>query len=256
MADELVGMRSRSTARRAAACSSAGEASAWTRVLDDPEVDPSAARRHRRPRRALRAARRRGPAIGVIVAHDKLARPIPASPTTTSGWRRPSRPARPSPSTSRSGSRATRCARGAPRSWSAAGSRASCTTRRAGPHASVLLGLKALEEADASASACGRAVRELVVATLQDVRRLAVELRPKALDDFGSCPALERLATASPSRRASRSTSRRGCAEDRLPSDVETALYRIVQEALTNVVKHAGRAVSVAPHARRASVAR
>ena len=37
------------------------------------------------------------------------------------------------------------------------------------------------------------AVRELVVATLQDVRRLAVELRPKALDDFGLVPALERL---------------------------------------------------------------
>ena len=36
-------------------------------------------------------------------------------------------------------------------------------------------------------------LRELVVTTLQDVRRLAVELRPKALDDFGLVPALERL---------------------------------------------------------------
>ena len=32
------------------------------------------------------------------------------------------------------------------------------------------------------------------MSTLQDVRRLAVELRPKALDDFGLLPALERLA--------------------------------------------------------------
>src|SRR5688572_32395675 len=37
-------------------------------------------------------------------------------------------------------------------------------------------------------------VRELVVSTLQNVRRLAVELRPSALDDFGLVPALERLA--------------------------------------------------------------
>ena len=36
-------------------------------------------------------------------------------------------------------------------------------------------------------------LRELVVTTLQDVRRLAVELRPKALDDFGLVPAIERL---------------------------------------------------------------
>ena len=36
-------------------------------------------------------------------------------------------------------------------------------------------------------------MREQVVETLQDVRRLAVELRPKALDDFGLVPALERL---------------------------------------------------------------
>src|SRR6266542_767607 len=52
---------------------------------------------------------------------------------------------------------------------------------------SILLGLKAVEEAD-SQEAMGKAsreLRELVVATLQDVRRLAVELRPKALDDFG-----------------------------------------------------------------------
>ena len=36
-------------------------------------------------------------------------------------------------------------------------------------------------------------LREQIVATLQNVRRLAVELRPSALDDFGLAPALERL---------------------------------------------------------------
>ena len=72
------------------------------------------------------------------------------------------------------------------------------------------------------------------------MRRLAVELRPSALDDFGLEPALRRLGE----------TVREGGTLDvqvetrlgavRLPADVETALYRIVQEALTNAVKHAG----------------
>ena len=61
---------------------------------------------------------------------------------------------------------------------------------------SILLGLKTLEQSVESDQ--GRegvaAVRELVVSTLQNVRRLAVELRPTALDDFGLAPALERLA--------------------------------------------------------------
>jgi signal transduction histidine kinase len=61
---------------------------------------------------------------------------------------------------------------------------------------SILLGLKTLEESVGSEA--GRAsaaeLRELVVSTLQDVRRLAVELHPSALDDFGLVPAVERLA--------------------------------------------------------------
>ena len=61
---------------------------------------------------------------------------------------------------------------------------------------SILLGLKHLEDAAESDEArdATAALRELVVTTLQDVRRLAVELRPSALDDFGLVPAVERLA--------------------------------------------------------------
>jgi signal transduction histidine kinase len=105
---------------------------------------------------------------------------------------------------------------------------------------SILLGLRSLEEAgdEGFGEAVGN-LRELVVQTLQDVRRLAVELRPTALDDFGLAAALERLANtvAEQSGTAVEFESRLG--EERLPSDVETVLYRIVQEALTNVVKHA-----------------
>jgi signal transduction histidine kinase len=102
---------------------------------------------------------------------------------------------------------------------------------------SILLGLRAVEEANSDVDV--GALRDLVVGTLQDVRRLAVQLRPKALDDFGLVPALERLVqTFSESSGISVELEAR-IGEERLPSDVETTVYRIVQEALTNVVKHA-----------------
>ena len=74
------------------------------------------------------------------------------------------------------------------------------------------------------------------------MRRLAVELRPSALDDYGLVPALERL-TASVAEQGGPSVDLEAqLGEQRLPGDVETALYRIVQEALTNTIKHAGAA--------------
>jgi signal transduction histidine kinase len=102
---------------------------------------------------------------------------------------------------------------------------------------SILLGLRALEADPSKASVDD--LRELVVGTLQDVRRLAVQLRPKALDDFGLVAALERLVQtfSESSGIAVQLEARLG--SERLPNDVETTLYRIIQEALTNVVKHA-----------------
>jgi signal transduction histidine kinase len=79
-----------------------------------------------------------------------------------------------------------------------------------------------------------------VVDTLQNVRRLAVELRPSALDDFGVVPALERLAQTFSEQSGIVVDVEANLNEARLPAEVETALYRIVQEALTNVAKHAG----------------
>ena len=106
---------------------------------------------------------------------------------------------------------------------------------------SILLGLKTLERSVETKQ--GRdgvaAVRDLVVATLQDVRRLAVELRPAALDDFGLAPALERLVETVRQDTPVDVDLEIGIGDERLPTDVETTMYRIVQEALTNIAKHA-----------------
>jgi signal transduction histidine kinase len=107
---------------------------------------------------------------------------------------------------------------------------------------SVLLGLKAVEEAkdEQALRTAMAALRELVVATLQDVRRLAVELRPKALDDFGLVPALERLVQTFGDATGIDVQLEAQLPEERLAPDVETTLYRTVQEGLTNVAKHSG----------------
>ena len=106
---------------------------------------------------------------------------------------------------------------------------------------SILLGLKGIEDAKSPsdiAAATGQ-LRELVVTTLQDVRRLAVELRPKALDDFGLVPAIERLVETYREQTGIVVDLEPRLGDERLPSEIETTLYRITQEALTNVVKHA-----------------
>jgi two-component system, NarL family, sensor histidine kinase DevS len=106
---------------------------------------------------------------------------------------------------------------------------------------SILLGLRAVEEAgsaDETSSAAAR-LRELVVGTLQDVRRLAVQLRPKALDDFGLVAAVEHLVQTFAETTAIRVDLEAQLGDKRLPAEVETTLYRIIQEGLTNIVKHA-----------------
>jgi signal transduction histidine kinase len=105
---------------------------------------------------------------------------------------------------------------------------------------SILLGLKSLEQGASEEDRERVAdLRELVVSTLQDVRRLAVELRPAALDDFGLAPALERLVETHRAHDGVAIDIEVRLGEGRLPADVETTVYRIVQEALTNVVRHA-----------------
>ncbi|MDX6398502.1 MAG: hypothetical protein QOJ43_1910 [Gaiellaceae bacterium] len=106
---------------------------------------------------------------------------------------------------------------------------------------SILLGLKPLEQSAESdeARAAVASVRDLVVSTLQDVRRLAVELRPSALDDFGLVPAVERLTETFREQSGLTVDLEAQLGKERLAPEAETTLYRVIQEALTNIVKHA-----------------
>jgi signal transduction histidine kinase len=106
---------------------------------------------------------------------------------------------------------------------------------------SILLGLKPVEDAlaDHPARSAVADLRAQAVSALQDVRRLAVELRPAVLDDYGLVPALERLTEAVAEQAGIRVDFHSALGDARLPSDMETALYRVVQESLTNIVKHA-----------------
>ncbi len=106
---------------------------------------------------------------------------------------------------------------------------------------SILLGLKSIRAAasEIDADRAEADLRELIVQALQDVRRLAVELRPSALDDYGVVSAVERLAETFEERTGIRTVLQANLPEGRLPPEIETILYRLIQEALTNVVKHA-----------------
>lgn len=79
----------------------------------------------------------------------------------------------------------------------------------------------------------------IVEDTLQQVRRLALALRPSMLDDLGLAPALAWLAKSASVNRDVVVDFQAHTDQARLPSEVETACFRIVQESLTNVRRHA-----------------
>ena len=82
-------------------------------------------------------------------------------------------------------------------------------------------------------------LRELVGETLDGVRRLAVHLGPSVLEDLGLCAALEWLADRVRSETALDVDVRLDCSCDHVPPEVAVAVFRVAQEALTNVVRHA-----------------
>ncbi len=106
----------------------------------------------------------------------------------------------------------------------------------------LLVGLRALMEECSLPAVQNQAeeLRAVAAGTLEGVRNLALELRPSVLDDMGLAAALERYVSEYRLRhRLDVDIAVRGLKEGRLPAPVETALYRIVQESLTNIARHA-----------------
>lgn len=85
-----------------------------------------------------------------------------------------------------------------------------------------------------------QSVRSLVRSALYEVRRIIYDLRPMALDDLGLIPTLKKyLATVQDYTEGLTITFAPFGKEGRLESKYEVALFRLVQEAVQNAVKHA-----------------
>jgi two-component system sensor histidine kinase UhpB len=82
------------------------------------------------------------------------------------------------------------------------------------------------------------AVQEAVRTSLEDVRRIAIQLRPEALDDLGLASALAVLADRFSEQLDLEVTESIPADLPPLPPEIELVVYRVAQEALTNVARH------------------
>jgi two-component system sensor histidine kinase UhpB len=83
-------------------------------------------------------------------------------------------------------------------------------------------------------------VQDEVRASLEDLRRIAIELRPEALDDLGLTSALAVLGQRFTERSALEVSEQIDPELPPLTPEMELVLYRVAQEALTNVARHSG----------------
>jgi two-component system sensor histidine kinase UhpB len=109
-------------------------------------------------------------------------------------------------------------------------------TGQALTHEIISLDLLLERTSDPSVRQQLEAVKRTLEETLEEVHRMSQDLRPSVLDDLGLVPALRTLARQ---RSGPRVLLRVDGLKDRLPPPIETALYRIAQEALTNANKYA-----------------
>ena len=106
---------------------------------------------------------------------------------------------------------------------------------------SLLVHLRLLERTGSAEEAQQRVheLRELTALALEDVRRVSVDLRPTILDDLGLAPALEWRVDELNKSDGMQATFIANGLEERLPRDMELVFYRIGQEALNNIGRHA-----------------
>ena len=106
---------------------------------------------------------------------------------------------------------------------------------------SLLISLAVLEESIEPSEARERIAetRALAHQTLRAIRSLSIDLRPSALDDLGLLPALRWYIKEYQKKCSIEVEFHAFGFKERLPAEMETALYRIVQESLTNTARHA-----------------
>src|SRR5438876_2138811 len=106
---------------------------------------------------------------------------------------------------------------------------------------SLLISLTLLEESVETQEARERIAdtRALAHSTLRAIRTLSIDLRPSALDDLGLLPALRWYVKEYQKKCSIEVEFHATGFKERLPAEMETAIYRIVQECLTNTAKHA-----------------
>jgi two-component system sensor histidine kinase UhpB len=109
----------------------------------------------------------------------------------------------------------------------------------------MIMGLEAARQAAPSGDQALQqnlsGLKELAAATLEELRKLALDLRPTMLDDLGLIPAVRWLSrTARERGNLTVNFILNGFEEqERLAPEMETCLFRITQECLTNILKHA-----------------
>ena len=102
-----------------------------------------------------------------------------------------------------------------------------------------LLSLTALKSSETKeVRAVAESLEVSTVNAIEGVRRLALELRPPALDDLGLHDALGELAQRYSDQHGMTVDYEWKGSRERLPKELELVLYRIAQEAMTNIVKH------------------
>lgn len=107
---------------------------------------------------------------------------------------------------------------------------------------SLMIGLKIMEDTHDIDEIKGKIVelRQLTNGTLEEIHGLALALRPSILDDLGLVPALNRyIQESSHNLNLDIDFHTEGMEGVRLLPELEISIYRVVQEALTNIAKHA-----------------
>lgn len=84
-----------------------------------------------------------------------------------------------------------------------------------------------------------KSVREMIRSSLYEVRRIIYDLRPMALDDLGLVPTLKKYLSTIEDYHAVKTEFISLGSENRLQQKYEIAIFRLVQEAVQNAIKHA-----------------